>query len=148
MGLKELIGGVGLIVLFIISCLYFMTGMINLNNPDGYNDVAYLNSSIQRFTEQTDTLKTATDTAKERLESETPSPIYIFLIIYSAFTIPIAFLLFLVNGAFLSIELLFISLFGTGGTQFAVVFIVVSALVVVSIVLAVLKAIRLGQTER
>lgn len=159
MGLKETFGGVGLVILFIISMLYFMTAFIQTNNPDGFNPapntpLGSLNSSLTTLNAKAQQIQDVGEEVKHTLESETPSPIFLFLIIYSAFTIPIAFVSFLVSGVFAVITILYTSLFGAGSSfvgstsEFYIVFTVVSGLLLVGVVFAILKAIRLGQTER
>lgn len=151
MGIKELLSGVGIVILFVIAMLYFMISFIQTNNPEGFNsgsDIAYLNSTLQDFNERAQALQAASENAKNLIEAEQPSAVYVFLIIVSAFTIPPSFLAFLISGAFAIVTITFTSLFGVGPSAFYIVFAVINGLLMIAIVLAILKAIRLGQTER
>lgn len=149
MGLKEWITGVSMILLFTISLLFFMTLFIQQNNPEGLSpQLSYLNDSITDLTSKVDDIREASITAKTNLEEQTPSPVFLFLIIYSAFTVPISFISFLMSGLFAVVDLTFSSLFGSGTNSFYIILTVISGILTIGIVLAILKAIRLGQVDR
>lgn len=150
-GLKQVITGWSLILLFGICLIFFMLQMITVNNPDSTTNLqtnAYVNASLTRFTSSTDSLQTVGQQAQDLIASSEPSPVFTFLILKSAFQIPLAFFSFLLN-AVISISLLpWIVIFGQGANDYFIILTVVNALIIIGIVLAILKAIRSGETDR
>lgn len=149
MGLRNFINGVALVLLFSISLILFLNQIITANNPSSpISNDPVINSTLAGFQSSANDLGTAASNAKTRLESDQPSVVYLFLIIYSAFAIPLAFLGFAIGSVGKLTTLMFVSLFGAGSSPFGVVIGVVSGIILIGIVFYIMRAIRTGETER
>lgn len=148
-GIRQIITGLGLVILFSFCLFIFMIEFITVNNPDpiAAND-PYINQTFADLQEQARELETIGNNSKAILAADQPSAIYLFLIIKSAFTIPLSFLSFLVNGVGIISGLFFTLLFGNGSSPFHVVLGVVNSIILITIVFAIIRAIRSGETER
>ena len=148
-GIKQIIGGLGLVILFSIAALFFMIEMIQINNPDSLvNNDPYISSTINTLNETTQIFKTTGENAQETLASDKPSSTFVFLIIRSAFDIPFSFLSFTVLGLGQIITVFFTLLFGQGQNQFYIVFGVINTILLITIVIAIIKAVRTGEVDR
>lgn len=148
-GLRNFISGIGLVILGSICAFTFMITFLATNNTDNIvaND-PFVNSTLQSFKDSADNLQNIGENSKDLLAAEQPSAVYVFLIILSAFTIPLSFLGFLISGLNAIVTAVFTVIFGSGTTNYFFVSRVVTAIILISIVLLILRAIRTGETER
>lgn len=146
--IKSFIGGIGLVLIFALALSIFMLNFITTNNPTSnvLNNTDF-NASITSLQSSATSLKSVGDTSKSLLTSYQPSPIYLFLIIYSAFAIPLGFLSAMVSGLNAIVTLLVTFIFGQGDSPFSIVIGVINGLLLIGVVLAILDAIRLGRTQ-
>lgn len=148
-GIRQLASGIGLVVLFGIGLFFFMIQMIALNNPEPLvSNIPAVNSTLQSLQDRADQLEDLSESSKQLLAEDTPSAVFVFLIIQSAFYIPIGFISFLIQGVGTLITLIFTSLFGAGSNPFYIILAVVNSILVLIIVLAIVRAVRSGETER
>lgn len=149
MGLRQLMVGMGAIILFSLSLMIFANLFILNNNPSSLvsNDT-YLNSTITSFNARATELQNLGESSKELLAAAEPSPVFVFLIIKAAFTIPLGFLSFLLHSVGTVFTFLFTVFFGAGGSPFYIVSGVISGILVITIVIMIVRAIRIGETER
>lgn len=148
-GLRPFLGGVGLIIVFGIALFMFMIGFIGVNNPsyDVDND-PFVNSSAGSLNLRAEELKSLGDSSLQLIETAEPSPQFLFLIFKSAFYIPLGFLSFLIKSVGTILLILWVSLFGIGGSDFSIIFGVISGLILLTIVILIMRAIRTGETEK
>lgn len=149
-GIRNLFNGIGLIILFGIALFTFMIGIISSNNPssDILNNTL-INTSLQSFQSSADQLQDVGESSKNLLTSYEPSPVFVFLIIYSAFAIPLNLLEFIIIGTVNIASFIFKVIFGIGSNnQFGIIMGVITGILGIAVVLAILRAIRGGDTER
>jgi len=148
MALKQIITGIGIVLLFSIACFMFATQYINLNNPDNLvSSDPDLNKTLNSFQDRADELNAIGESAKDRLANAEPSPVYLFLIVYEAFAIPLGFLAFTINSIITITTALFTTIFGAGADgKFYIVFGVITAIASLVVVLAIIRAIRTGDS--
>lgn len=147
-GLRPFITGVGIIMIFGIAMYMFMIGIISQNNPDP-DFLGGQNSSLSSLQDRADELQDLGESSRGLLQNAELSPTYIFVIIKAAFDIPIGFIGFFVNSIITIFkDVIWATIFGVEANEFDIVYGVLSAIVLLTIVLLILKAIRTGETER
>jgi len=147
MALKQIIAGIGLVILFSIACFMFATQFITQNNPTNLvSSDPVINSTLDSFKDRANELSDLGENAKTRLANAEPSPVYLFLIVYDAFAIPLGFLSFTISSMITITSVIFTTLFGVGGGQFYIILGIVTAIAALVIVLAIIKAIRTGDS--
>lgn len=132
---------------FMMMALYYAVIAENPNSPSAsqlQNYTLELNKSLGRFTTQADS---AYDALGNR-SSSTPSASFLFLIFENAFWIPISFL-GLVGSSIRTLgSILFPSLGGGAGIIASIAISLIGATILIAVVLAIIKAIRTGESER
>lgn len=150
MGLRQFLAGTGLVIVFGIAVYMFLIGMVSQNNPS--SDIFYdpqLNQSLNPLQDRATELQELGGTSKTLLmERSEPSLSYIYLIVYSALAIPLGFVLFLTKSIFTIMGVLWNSLVGIGGSSFDIVFGAITSILIITIVILVMRAIRTGETEK
>ena len=147
MGLKQFIGGIGLVMLFAIACFIFMIKFITVNNPTSLvSSDPIINSTLNSFQDRATELQKLGEDSKNALASDEPTLIYLFLIFYSAFAIPLQFLTFLVLSIGTIGTTMFSLFFGKGSSPFYIILGVVNGILIITIVIAIIKAIRTGDS--
>jgi hypothetical protein len=151
MGLRPLISGLIMIVIFSFCLVTFAIIFITQNNPE--SEIAY-DESLNRFQSSlsgnASAFKEMQESTSALLSSDDPSATdYLFLIFKSAFYIPKT--LFSLVGS--TITLFFSFIFeqlggGEANNPLFVVFIMVNAIIIITAILYVIKAIRSGEVER
>ena len=149
-GLRAFLAGSGLVVLFGIALYMFAFQFIAVNNPDPITSLdPTLNQSLQSLQARADDLQSLGDSSKALLEAENePSAIYLFLIVKSAFTIPFAFLSFMLASVGTFGTIIFTGIFGTGSSPFNIILSVALSIALLTAIILIIRAIRTGETER
>lgn len=145
-GLTSFLEGIGLVLLFSIALIIFLQRFIYVNNPDStaFND-ATINASLNKFKTAGTNLENIGNDAADVLSKDQPTAVYLFLILKSAFTIPLNFLSFLVNSVGGILVFLFSSIFGANaGNPFSIVLGIIGGIMIIGIVLAIIRNIRTG----
>lgn len=141
--------GIILVTLFTISLFMFMTTFLTYNNPES---PVLTNSQVnQTFFALNNTLTSFQITANNSqalLSGDEPSTTLVFLILKSAWKIPLNTLTFLKDGVTVFTSFVFVNLLGIGSSPFALVFSVINAILVITIVFLIIYFIRTGQAER
>lgn len=147
MGILKFTGGIALILVFGIACIMFMLTFITQNNPTSLvlSD-PLINQSATQINLRAEELQALGETSKQLLAQSEPSATYVFLIFRAAWEIPLGFLAFLIKGVGTILTLPFAALFGTGSSPFSVVWGIVSALMLITVVLIILREARLGKS--
>lgn len=153
-GLRPVVSGIGIVVLFSIALFSFMFSYLGENNPTHpIITYPYANSTLNTLHNSGDQLVSAGNTIQSLIQNAEPSPVFIFLIFKAAFDIPLAFLTFAIQGSAGLVTFLFTTLFSSGqgtgsGSSYSIVFGIISAILVIAIVIVVVRAVRTGETER
>lgn len=149
MGLRQFMIGLGAIVLFSLACIIFMNTFIAENNPSSelIGD-PWVNSTLASFEERASELEELGEDTKDLLAEDKPSAAYYFLIIPNAFYVLISFLVFIPKMIGTILVTVFLMFFGRGDSPYYIVMGVISAILTLTLVLFILKAIRTGETER
>jgi hypothetical protein len=144
MALLKFLSGMGAVLIFGIAIFMFMINFIGTNNPDALIDSSnpFINESLSELQERADELQELGTTSKERLEADTPSPVYVFLIILSAFTVPLGFLAILIKGIGTVLVITFTSLFGQGASPYYTILAVINGIILITIVILIIREIR------
>lgn len=149
-GLRPLIGGISLVLLFSLALFTFMTEELVINNPNAtvLNNPS-INYSISALNRTISSFQDTAASSQTRLGSDEPSTTsYLFLIFKSAFYIPISFLGILINGVGVFTGVIFTQLVGPGSSPFFLAFAVFNGIMVVMVVFLIIQYIRTGQGER
>jgi len=145
-GARPTITAIILIALFGWCLVAFAFAFVHQNNP---------NSSL--LTDQkTSQFYTAINGSLSKLEnnntgvynalsSDTPSPIYIFLVLPTIAKIPFIILGSMINIAKVMLLFIFTTLFGP---EFAIILGVLTTIIIIAAIFFAIKIIRIGETER
>jgi hypothetical protein len=157
-GLRPFLAGIGLVILFGIALFTFMVEFIAVNNPDPIGLVAsnpQINATMQSFNARAAELEALGESSKRLLTDAEPSPTYIFLIGLAFFQIPwytVSFLAGSIGTIGLMMWTMFFGVgsspFSVGSSPFSVILGVVNGILIIGVVLAIVKAIRTGESER
>ena len=146
-GLRQYTVGLGFVLLFGICLIIFMFQFIGLNNPTSpVMTDSRANNTLAEFQARGTELQQLGNEISVVLSLDQPNPVYLFLIIPQAFFIPIKFIAIVIKSTATLLATFFAIFFGTGTGAFAVVLGITSGLILISIVLIILKAIRTGDT--
>lgn len=149
-GLRPLINGIVIVLLFSLAIFVFMFNTLLVNNPSSpvltnpavNSTINSLNSSISSF-------ENAASNAQTSLATDKPTAsTYLFLIMKSAFFVPMIFLNVITSGIGLFTGFIFTNLLGAGGSPFFLAFAVFNGIMIVAAVFLIISYIRTGQGER
>jgi len=158
-GFSPFIKSLAMVILAVFFIIGFATVFIQNTNPSsdvfeskyGFSSSAVLmNNTIQSYT-------STVNTAKNVLNDSKPSALdYVFLIFLGAFSIPLSFLVFLVNGIYNLGAVIFGMALGSAGdgifSGLSGIVVLVSGVVmtslVVTVIFLIIKVIRSGESER
>ncbi len=151
-GLRPFTISIVSIILVAFFLLMFVTQFLSTTNPDAEildsenklgERINTLNDSLSDFSDL------STDIQSRLVDSEPSATDYLYLMFKGAFYIPIAFMSVLAGGINVITGVLFPSLGGTGlGNILSIILGVITSVFVITAVLLILKAIRLGESER
>jgi len=151
-GLKPLVMGLVLIVLFVFFMLSFVGNTIQTKNPNSeiLSSKYKLNESISTMNSQITLFNTQANGTKNLMQSATTTGVgSLFLIFKEAFTIPKAFLSFTVNSITVLTETIFPSLNGTTlGSIISIILAILISSIVITIVFLIVKAVRTGEFQK
>lgn len=150
-GLRPYLTGIALVIFFSFLILGFTFNMIIAKNPSSDVLSTYnLNNTYQDVQKPFSTLNSLSQYVTTTMEKENPSALdYIFLIFKGAFFIPQAMLQFCILGIGLISTTM--TLFFGNATIGLIVTIGIGLMVsimAITVVLLIIKAIRLGESER
>lgn len=131
---------------FIMAMFFFIYGYLDVNNPDAEliksHNYTFRNYSVQ-LNNTLSEFKSLSDDAVSAADSSSPTAEFIFLIAEAFWSIPKMFVLTMVS----TIGLVISSAFGTSvvfGQGFAIVIILISAVMTIVMVFSLIKFIRTG----
>ncbi len=150
-GLNPLVMSVVLVVLFSFFIFTFVGLVLQEQNPGSeVLDSKYkLNESIDSMKDVTDDFETVSTNIRGQMDDANPTAVdFIFLIFQAAFYIPKVFITFVFVGFTALTETIFPMLAGTGlGTLLSLTLALISASIMITIVLLIVKAIRTGESQ-
>lgn len=149
-GLNPLVKGILAVLLFGFALYFFVFSFISANNPSS-NVISstQVNSTIRVINNSLGNFNTIADNARTTLDNSEPSlTTYVFLISRAFWDIALSFLSILISGFAVIITILFPSLMGAGFSPFNVAISVINTFVLISIVFAIIKMIRTGESDR
>lgn len=151
-GLRPMLIGIMVVLLFAVAMLSFMIGFIQLNNPNSnIFDAKYgLNSSLNSLNHSISEFEKTGKAAQEIMNGAQASPVqYVFLIFKQAFDIPISFLGTAISSFGAIMGFIFAGIGGTAGLgSLFLVFAVINTAIIITVIFLIIKAIRSGETER
>lgn len=149
MGLRQLVIGVIIVLLFMICIFYFTTGFLSINNPNSliFTDSKYnqkMNNTIDSLNSTLGSSTSEISKSLSGLENDTHpgASTYLFLIFESAFSIPKAFGTVVVNGIGILNNFIFAEIFGSNS---AFIITIIMAIITFTVILYIIRAIRTGQ---
>lgn len=150
MAFKQLISGVTLVALFALMIFLFSIQFIQINNPASpLLQNTQLNKTLNNFTTQLNTLQRTGATQYNTTVTDNPSPSLVFLIFNSVWSVPRTLVSTGLSLYNLVITFMFTTLFGTNaGSQYYIVFGVLTFLFFVSVILVLWKVAKTGEGER
>lgn len=147
-GLRPIIVSLLLVSLFTLSMFIFGTTYITNNNPsfvDETNSSIYLsniNDSLVEFSNHT-------QNQLESVSKASLSPIYLFVMAQAFFEVPLSFIKIIMSTFNNIIGFIALNIFGTeSGTSFWIIIITLGAIIALTVILAFIKAVRTGESER
>lgn len=149
-GLRQIVIGVMIVLLFSFSMINFMSGYLTANNP---NSLALTNSTLGNYSSRlNDTMSNFIETTNSTIQrlsgdDSAPSAIYLFLIIPAALKIPLDFLGLTISGIKTMGDLFFVQLAGVS-SNYTVLFALIVSILVFSFIIFLIKYIRTGESER
>lgn len=148
MDLLKSIAGFSLVILFSLALFIFMVRFIDANNPQQSlsSTDPFVNDSLQALQDRADELDDVVESSQEILDSAKLSPVFLFVILEAAFTVPIGFAVFLFKAVGTIFVILFTSLFGTGENPYHFVLGIIGSIVLITIVVSIIREIRTGRS--
>lgn len=147
-GLRPLIIGISLVLLFSFCMFTFAIEFINANNPSSdFINNSEVQHNIRNINSTVSDIKDFGDYAQNKMSSSTPLPVeFVFLIFEGAFYIPKAVLSIAVKSVSVFTDMFYLGL--AGNSSYAMAFIIFNFAMIITVVFLIIKAIRSGETER
>lgn len=149
-GLRPFIINLMLVIIFAVFIIFFALQFIAINNPSSQIlQQSHINNSLSNLNKSINDFSNSAGNIFGIMGSSNPTPTdYLFLIFRGAFEIPYAFLSFAGTSIFNLGNLLF-NVFGGGllGGVMTIAIGFISAVLTVTLVLYIVKAIRTGESD-
>ena len=151
-GLSPYVMSLLMVILFSFFIFSFAGNFIRSTNPASeiLEDKYGINETLEIIDHSINNFTQSSENVRSQLSGGNPTALeYVFLIFQGAFYIPWALLGFVTNGASMLVSITFPNLGGTGlGSLLVLIMNLIFSVIVITIVLLIVKAIRTGESER